>query len=974
MKKILITILLLITPQLVFASTTYFVRVNGGTAVQCTGTTNADYSGTGTAQACAFNHPAWALGTGNTGAITPKMSGGDTLVIDDNHGISQAQYAIGYGMPNTSGCSLNSPNDWNCTLGNIPSGLDALHPTRILGSSYNTGCATKAQIWGTNAVGDNNKGIFTMYGSNNVDMECLEITDHAACGFRTGSTLCSEQYNGTSPGLYARGPAIFGRSASNLVFKNLDIHGLPGDGIRISLTNNITWDHDTIDGNHGSGWNAGNVCTGSGCFSDAISGTIIINATKVRFSGCLEAYPRNSSFAASDYNECEDGVAGTYADGFGMPDSYGTWIITDSEFSHNTSDGLDLLYLHGANIYINRSLFEGNDGNQLKLTGTIVNLTNSILIGNCTYLNNTGKLYGGTTVCRAGGVPLAITPEQGSTFKITNTDIYAATDSDASAVFEISNRNGTCNGTETYTLKNDIFSSPNASSGQWLPFYTSLSGSCQTAFSGLTVDHSIIYNFQTNPSGTGNVFTAPPWSGGINASLLTNIGNITLTSNVGGGISTSFWSTANDYNNFAQNASIDKGAYQFGTTSSRTLGPGQTCVATSDCTSGTCSSFTCSGGSGTANGGACTVSSTCTSGYCNGSTCANPPTCGDGIIQPPEVCDTLGPVLNGKNCIQLGFTGGTAGCSTGCGSYDTSGCTSSTVFPLTPILDNYTRVNQGPPPSTSYTTVFGDGMIISSNKLALASGSNGESFNIYNALAPMTDSEVYARVSTLGNVHLYLRSDNTAANNYEVFYNNGTNQIILNKTVSGSTTTLATYSAVGLSSGDGFGMSAVGTSEKAYKIVSGTWSLLGTGVTDSSITSGVLAIYMGNSTVRLSSFGGGALNPVTCGNGIKEVGEACDGADLGGNTCVNNNFASGPMACLPNCSALDTSSCVSASVCGNNIKETGELCDGTALNSQTCVGLGYNSGTPTCSSDCKSFVTTNCVTSTSGIRGGVTIK
>ncbi|MHB8871910.1 MAG: FISUMP domain-containing protein, partial [Candidatus Doudnabacteria bacterium] len=54
---------------------------------------------------------------------------------------------------------------------------------------------------------------------------------------------------------------------------------------------------------------------------------------------------------------------------------------------------------------------------------------------------------------------------------------------------------------------------------------------------------------------------------------------------------------------------------------------------------------------------------------------------------------------------------------------------------------------------------------------------------------------------------------------------------------------------------------------------------------------------------------------------------------------------------------------VSAAVCGNNIKEGTEVCDGTDLNSQTCalqVGTGYT-GTLSCDVGCTAFVTTSCV-------------
>lgn len=49
-------------------------------------------------------------------------------------------------------------------------------------------------------------------------------------------------------------------------------------------------------------------------------------------------------------------------------------------------------------------------------------------------------------------------------------------------------------------------------------------------------------------------------------------------------------------------------------------------------------------------------------------------------------------------------------------------------------------------------------------------------------------------------------------------------------------------------------------------------------------------------------------------------------------------------------------------ICGDNTKDASEVCDGTDLNSQTCVTQGFDSGTLSCISNCNSFDTTACVT------------
>jgi hypothetical protein len=53
---------------------------------------------------------------------------------------------------------------------------------------------------------------------------------------------------------------------------------------------------------------------------------------------------------------------------------------------------------------------------------------------------------------------------------------------------------------------------------------------------------------------------------------------------------------------------------------------------------------------------------------------------------------------------------------------------------------------------------------------------------------------------------------------------------------------------------------------------------------------------------------------------------------------------------------------VKISVCGNNIKEGGEHCDGNALGGKTCLNLGFSGGVLHCTPSCE-FYTTSCITS-----------
>jgi hypothetical protein len=102
--------------------------------------------------------------------------------------------------------------------------------------------------------------------------------------------------------------------------------------------------------------------------------------------------------------------------------------------------------------------------------------------------------------------------------------------------------------------------------------------------------------------------------------------------------------------------------------------------------------------------------------------------------------------------------------------------------------------------------------------------------------------------------------------------------------------------------------------------------------------------------------GGGAA---VCGDGtISPPDEACDGANLGLDTCETLGFAAGQLACSAAC-AFDTTGCT---LCGNDQVDGVEECDGLELLGETCetlVGPG-SLGTLACAASCAAFDTTSC--------------
>ncbi len=79
-----------------------------------------------------------------------------------------------------------------------------------------------------------------------------------------------------------------------------------------------------------------------------------------------------------------------------------------------------------------------------------------------------------------------------------------------------------------------------------------------------------------------------------------------------------------------------------------------------------------------------------------------------------------------------------------------------------------------------------------------------------------------------------------------------------------------------------------------------------------------------------------------CGDGLRNGPEACDGPDLGGQTCASQGFDGGTLKCFNNCT-LDTSGC-EKSVCGDGI---------CAPNEDSCTCLSDCPDNPNTCSSCE---------------------
>lgn len=454
---------------------TFYVRTDGGTDQQCTGLADSAYPGSGTAQSCAWSHPFYAL---DGAAWTWTIQGGDTLVIHDG------SYMIGYGAPNTSAhCDTAFP--WDCTFPALPSGPNSGTPTRIVGAAWDTGCGTRPELWGTERASQ----ILSLTSTSNAVVACLEITDHSSCvedhqALAGGATAVTCSKTAYPYGDWAA-TGIVASNSSNVLLRGLNIHGLANTGIWAGGLTDWTVEGVRIAGNGWVGWN-GDIGAGS-----SNSGTLTFRDWIVEWNGCAETYP------GLTYDQCWAQQAGGYGDGVGTASTGGDWIIENSVFRYNTSDGLDLLYLGvggqaQASATVRRSRAYGNAGNQMKIAATAT-IINSLLIGNCSYFSGQpfAQQMDSGDICRALGNTLALSPHVSDNMNVINSTIVGEGD----CLGEIICDTADCTGSEAAVLQNNIFRAYTDWRQPW-------ENSCflwdPSNFNSGNNDYNIVYNAKDN--------------------------------------------------------------------------------------------------------------------------------------------------------------------------------------------------------------------------------------------------------------------------------------------------------------------------------------------------------------------------------------------------------------------------------------------------------------------------------------------
>ncbi|GAB3094341.1 hypothetical protein [Lysobacter terrae] len=335
----------------------YYVRTDGGDAKECTGRADAAYPGKGSARACAWKSPAIALPQD-----APRIAAGDVLLI------AAGTYPIAKQL---------SP---------VPSGLSPAFPTRVIGKP-----GKPPKLVGIDGI----YSVLSLEGSDNVELGNLEITDNSDCVYKHTSpqVACTNAMAWARIGLYAR-------ASRDVWLHDLDIHGMAARGINAGGLRNWTMERIKLNRNGTAGWDGNVDHDGPG---NSNSGRIVIRNIEVAWNGCGERVATREPWA------CWAQKTGGYGDGFGTADTGGQWLIEDGHFHHNTSDGLDLRYMDGADstsVTLRRIRAEANAGNQVKVKGNAL-IEDSVLVGYCSFFKNRFFMTD-KDLCRADGSTLQL--------------------------------------------------------------------------------------------------------------------------------------------------------------------------------------------------------------------------------------------------------------------------------------------------------------------------------------------------------------------------------------------------------------------------------------------------------------------------------------------------------------------------------------------------------------------------------------
>jgi hypothetical protein len=467
------------------ANTTWYVRPDGGTRYsanvptgQCDGISDAPYPGTGVNQHCAFDDFRFLYMDGSYGDKAWVIAGGDTVLVRGG------PFRVGYDGPLDADYFGGCPGDpFGCTNPVIPPGTVDRH-TQILGENYAT-CLARTQLFGGYGLGV----VLDLAGATYVDVECLELTDHAQCS-RVGTTpsACSSNYPLDD---YASSGITTDASTANVLLQDLDIHGFTSRGIIGPIGGVVTVNRVRIGYNALAGWDFDD---GNGTAS--VNGEVDASSLTIEWNGCDEEYPLAHATPAVS---CYDENSGGYGDGIGTPSTPLTFRCDRCLVRNNTQDGFDLTHVTGNELAVTDSAVYANMGQQINFGPvTSVTMQNDLVVTNCNRMSAATATAPSTynqllsDFCRASGDGITIVLQSGETLALQNNSIvgYSAT------VFDISCATAGCSGASIAFQDNIVmgYVSPSYNAGkQPGAFY--LQSATDASYFGAR-DHNIYFDVQ----------------------------------------------------------------------------------------------------------------------------------------------------------------------------------------------------------------------------------------------------------------------------------------------------------------------------------------------------------------------------------------------------------------------------------------------------------------------------------------------
>lgn len=258
--------------------------------------------------------------------------------------------------------------------------------------------------------------------------------------------------------------------------------------------------------------------------------------------------------------------------------------------------------------------------------------------------------------------------------------------------------------------------------------------------------------------------------------------------------------------------------------------------------------------------------------------------CGDGELDGGEVCD--GPALGGKSCADVddGFVGGTLACAADCGAFDTSGCTLAPG--AAPVALNE----------------------VTSKGVALGPYADlGDAVELYNAGAAGVDLSGWK-----------LSDDPAFPTDKTYVFPPGSSL------APGAFLVLVELDPETMMVELPFGITSSGTETLTLAdsrgVVQDQLTLDGA---DAAVSYCRLPDGTGSWQACAQTFGAAnSADSAGCGDGVKQDGEECDGADLGGQTCAGLGHAGGVLGCTAAC-MFDDAQCIPDSGAAINELESG---------------------------------------------------